>query len=624
MIETVSRFKITRRPDGIATGGDEMITKKRVSTAPAYPLIKRLIGENLPPHKMLYVTGLLCSIAAAAATGAAAWIMKVMINTIYVERDAAAVSGISAVIIGIFLVKGIAAYCQTITTGKIRRAIVSDLQNRQFSRMVYFDISRFANQHPAKFISKIMFNARAGATVILTLTSSAVSDLLTLIALASVMVKQDPVMSLISVAVLPMLFLSVGAITRKLKALARGETELAAQVQSIGTEAVEGIRTIKSFQLEDKAVASFAKAVRKMERRGIQINRTSALMSPLMETGGGVIIGLFVMYASWQTLGNGKTPGEFMAFITAFLLAYEPAKRLARVNVDIQKQMVAVEQMYDLIDTPEQRRLAIAGERLTDVDGGIRFEDVAFSYDGNSPALEGVSFDVRPREKLAIVGRSGAGKTTIVNLILRLMEPDKGRILIDGKDISKISLADVRDNIALVSQDVFLFEGSIRDNIRDGRPNATDQEIESAANLARVTSFASALENGLDTLVGPSGTNLSGGQKQRVAIARALLKNAAVIVYDEATSALDGENERAVMEAAFDNTFQRTVICIAHRLSTIKAADRILVFDAGQLVDAGTHDQLAKHSEIYRSIFHLETPDPMVESGKKLRQSVLR
>lgn len=601
-----------------------MIAKKRVSTVPAYPLIKRLIGENLPPHKMLYVTGLLCSIAAAAAVGATAWIMKVMINTIYVERDAAAVSGISVVIIGIFLVKGIAAYCQTVTTGKIRRAIVSDLQNRQFSRMVRFDISRFANQHPAKFISKIMFNARAGATVILTLTSSAVSDLLTLIALASVMVKQDPVMSLISVAVLPMLFLSVGAITRKLKALARGETELAAQVQSIGTEAVEGIRTIKSFQLEDKAVASFAKAVRKMERRGIQINRTSALMSPLMETGGGVIIGLFVMYASWQTLGNGKTPGEFMAFITAFLLAYEPAKRLARVNVDIQKQMVAVEQMYDLIDTPEQRRLAIAGERLTDVDGGIRFEDVAFSYDGNSPALEGVSFDVRPREKLAIVGRSGAGKTTIVNLILRLMEPDKGRILIDGKDISKISLADVRDNIALVSQDVFLFEGSIRDNIRDGRPNATDQEIESAANLARVTSFASALENGLDTLVGPSGTNLSGGQKQRVAIARALLKNAAVIVYDEATSALDGENERAVMEAAFDNTFQRTVICIAHRLSTIKAADRILVFDAGQLVDAGTHDQLSKHSEIYRSIFHLETADPMVESGKKLRQSVLR
>ncbi|MER8866452.1 ABC transporter ATP-binding protein/permease [Mesorhizobium sp. M0751] len=601
-----------------------MIAKKRVSTVPAYPLIKRLIGENLPPHKMLYVTGLLCSIAAAAAVGATAWIMKVMINTIYVERDAAAVSGISVVIIGIFLVKGIAAYCQTVTTGKIRRAIVSDLQNRQFSRMVRFDISRFANQHPAKFIAKIMFNARAGATVILTLTSSAVSDLLTLIALASVMVKQDPVMSLISVAVLPMLFLSVGAITRKLKALARGETELAAQVQSIGTEAVEGIRTIKSFQLEDKAVASFAKAVRKMERRGIQINRTSALMSPLMETGGGVIIGLFVMYASWQTLGNGKTPGEFMAFITAFLLAYEPAKRLARVNVDVQKQMVAVEQMYDLIDTPEQRRLAIAGERLTDVDGGIRFEDVAFSYDGNSPALEGVSFDVRPREKLAIVGRSGAGKTTIVNLILRLMEPAKGRILIDGKDISKISLADVRDNIALVSQDVFLFEGSIRDNIRDGRPNATDQEIESAANLARVTSFASALENGLDTLVGPSGTNLSGGQKQRVAIARALLKNAAVIVYDEATSALDGENERAVMEAAFDSTFQRTVICIAHRLSTIKAADRILVFDAGQLVDAGTHDQLAKHSEIYRSIFHLEAPDPMVESGKKLRQSVLR
>lgn len=595
---------------------------KQISTALAYPLVRRLIVENLPPHKMLYVTGLLCSMAVAAATAASAGIMSVMINTIYVERNGAAAWAIGGVIIGIFLVKGIAAYYQSITTGKIRRAIVSDLQNRQFSRVMRFDIGHFVNQHPAKFVSKIMFNARAGATVILTLTSNTVSDVLTLIGLASVMVKQDPVMSLISVAVLPVIFLSVGAITRKLKALAKGETELAALVQSIGTEAIEGIRTIKSFQLEDKAVASFARAVRKMEKRGIQINRTSALMSPLMETGGGFVIALFIIYASWQSLGNGKTPGEFMAFITAFLFAYEPAKRLARVNVDTQKQLVAVEQMYDLIDTPEQPQLGAGGERLIDVEGGVRFEDVSFSYEGNSPALHGVSFDVRPREKLAVVGRSGAGKTTIVNLILRLMEPDSGRIFIDGKDISKNSLADVRDNIALVSQDVFLFEGTIRDNIRDGRPNAKDVEVESAADLARVTSFASNLDDGLDTLVGPSGTNLSGGQKQRVAIARALLKNAPIIVYDEATSALDGENERAVMDAAFDTAFQRTVICIAHRLSTIKAADRILVFDAGVLADAGTHEELARRSEIYRSIFHLETPGPTVARGKKLRQSV--
>ncbi|RWN61278.1 MAG: ABC transporter ATP-binding protein [Mesorhizobium sp.] len=601
-----------------------MSAKRRISAALAYPLVKRLILENLPPHIKLYLAGLLCTIAGAAATSGFAWIMRDMINSIYIDRNAAAVWGISAAIIGLSAVKGIAAYGQTITTGNVRRAIVSDLQHRQFSRLMRLDIGHFVNQHPAKFISKIMFNARAGASVIITLTSNTASDVLTLVGLASVMVVQDPTMSLISAAALPVIFLSVSTITRKIKSLARGETELAAQVQSIGTEAIDGIRTIKSFQLEDKAIASFAKAVRKMERRGVQINRTSALMSPLMETGGGFIIGLFLIYASWQTLGNGKTPGEFMAFITAFLLAYEPAKRLARVNVDIQKLMVAVEQMYDLIDTPEQRQLATAGERLTGVEGGIRFEDVAFSYGGNSPALHGVSFEVRPREKLAIVGRSGAGKTTIVNLILRLMEPDRGRIFIDDKDIAKISLADVRDNIALVSQDIFLFEGSIRDNIRDGRPNATDQEIDSAAELARVTSFASNLENGLDTLVGPGGANLSGGQKQRVAIARALLKNAPVIVYDEATSALDGENERAVMEAAFDDAFQRTVICIAHRLSTIKAADRILVFDAGILADSGTHEELASRSEIYRSIFHLETSAPPVESGKKLRQSVLR
>ncbi|WP_419696401.1 ABC transporter ATP-binding protein [Mesorhizobium muleiense] len=601
-----------------------MSAKRRISAALAYPLVKRLILENLPPHIKLYLAGLLCTIAGAAATSGFAWIMRDMINSIYIDRNAAAVWGISAAIIGLSAVKGIAAYGQTITTGNVRRAIVSDLQHRQFSRLMRLDIGHFVNQHPAKFISKIMFNARAGASVIITLTSNTASDVLTLVGLASVMVVQDPTMSLISAAALPVIFLSVSTITRKIKSLARGETELAAQVQSIGTEAIDGIRTIKSFQLEDKAIASFAKAVRKMERRGVQINRTSALMSPLMETGGGFIIGLFLIYASWQTLGNGKTPGEFMAFITAFLLAYEPAKRLARVNVDIQKLMVAVEQMYDLIDTPEQRQLATAGERLTGVEGGIRFEDVAFSYGGNSPALHGVSFEVRPREKLAIVGRSGAGKTTIVNLILRLMEPDRGRIFIDDKDIAKISLADVRDNIALVSQDIFLFEGSIRDNIRDGRPNATNQEIDSAAELARVTSFASNLENGLDTLVGPGGANLSGGQKQRVAIARALLKNAPVIVYDEATSALDGENERAVMEAAFDDAFQRTVICIAHRLSTIMAADRILVFDAGILADSGTHEELARRSEIYRSIFHLETSAPLVESGKKLRQSVLR
>jgi ATP-binding cassette subfamily B protein len=325
-----------------------------------------------------------------------------------------------------------------------------------------------------------------------------------------------------------------------------------------------------------------------------------------METLGGIVVGCFIIYASWQSLGHGRSPGEFMAFIMAFLFAYEPAKRLAGFNVTFQRKLAAVNRMYKLLDQTEpdwtDQKNTIP---LGNIRGELEFTDVVFGYVKKKPFLHGVSFKVSPGETLAIVGRSGSGKTTIANLILRLISPDSGNITLDGVDIGKVAFDELRKAVSLVSQDVFLFENTIRDNIRDGRPTASDDEIEEAARLSNVLEFADNLPAGLDTMVGPNAMNLSGGQKQRIAIARALLKASPVIIFDEATSSLDGESERTIINAQMRLSKDRSLIVVAHRLSTIRAADRIILLDDGYVIASGTHEELEQSSDLYRSLFHL-------------------
>ncbi|GFE66095.1 ABC transporter ATP-binding protein [Litoreibacter roseus] len=565
--------------------------------------------ENVPKHKRLFLLSFLCIFAVAIAQGAFAFSMRFMVDDVFVAKNVTAVWLVGGGIIAISVIKGIAVFLRMIISSKVKRSILSSLQRRQFDKLIRTEMSYFAGRHPSEFISDIFYNARGSVGAVMTLTIKVTQDAVMLIVLSAVMIFQDPLMSIGAFVAVPFVFWIFRKITKRIKELAKVQAQLQASLTSSGVEAVQGVQTVKSFGLEEKLSRRFAKAIQTLERRVLKIARTQALSSPLMEIVGGILIGSFLMYGGWQSVSSGTTPGEFMAFLTAFLLAYEPAKRLAAITVKLQSQMIAIERLYAFLDMPETTGMEKRTAVLKSPRGEIEFNDVNFSYPENGPALHDVSFTVSPGEFLAIVGRSGAGKTTIANLLLGFLTAKSGTITLDGIDISTVDPKELSKNIALISQDVFLFDGTIRDNIRDGNPNASNEQIEEAAKAAEILGFLEKTDAGLDTEVGTNGSNLSGGQRQRVAIARALVKDAPAIIYDEATSALDGEVERSIVANTLHGNQDRAIIAIAHRLSTIQGADRIIVMDAGKVISVGTHDSLKDSCDVYRSIFNLDTLD---------------
>ncbi len=560
----------------------------------------------MPGNVRIYLAGLICSVFVAASTSAFALLTRSMVNRIFVDQNVTASWFVAAAVIAVAIIKGLSTYFGVVFNGMLRRDVVTNYQKLQFRKLTSQSLVFLSSKHPSKQIAQVVLQAKAAADAFLTVTTTIVRDILTLVGLVCVMVFQEPLMSMFAALALPLIIISLSSITRKVREFSKSENELAGQVYSLGSEALEGIRTVKSYQLEDKTRTTFSKAVESMQERAFKLERLAAFASPVMETLGGIIVGCFIVYASWQSLTNGKTPGEFMAFIMAFLFAYEPAKRLASVNVSLQRKLIQIGRMYDLLDKKETEAADTDNVVVLDeIKGELEFSNVKFGYRKNQPFLHGVSFKVSPGETIAIVGRSGSGKTTIINLILRLVSPNAGQIKLDGVDLNRIGFKQLRQAVSLVSQDVFLFENSIRENIRDGKPDATDDEIREAVRLANVEEFTKDLPDGLDTHIGPNATNLSGGQRQRIAIARAILKVSPVIIFDEATSALDGESERMIINSQIKLSENRTLIVVAHRLSTIQAADRIILLDDGYVIANGTHEELEKSSDLYRSLFHL-------------------
>jgi ATP-binding cassette, subfamily B, bacterial MsbA len=366
---------------------------------------------------------------------------------------------------------------------------------------------------------------------------------------------------------------------------------------------VHGAVIVKAFNLNPYMSGRMNQAIAALEQRANKMNRLQARTGPLMETLGGISIGLVTLYSGWATIVGGHTPGDFMAFITAFLLAYEPAKRLARLHVNLEASMIGVQAIFGILDKAPDRTEVSAGPPLAFTSGTIEFRDVTFAYRPDTPVLNGLNFRIESDSKVALVGPSGGGKTTMLALIPRLYDVDSGAVTIDGQDLRDVTAESVRRHVALVSQDTFLFGGTVRENIRIGRLDASDAEVEAAGRDAHAHDFIAALSHGYDTSVGENGVQLSGGQRQRIAIARALLKGAPIILLDEATSALDSESERQV-QLALDRLMEgRTIIAIAHRLSTILNADHILVIDAGRIVEEGTHRELLAKGGLYESLY---------------------
>ncbi|WP_339613970.1 ABC transporter transmembrane domain-containing protein [uncultured Parvibaculum sp.] len=572
-------------------------------------VIKRLFAENVRNHIPGYVAAFICMGFVAATTGASAWIMKDVINRIFVDRDSAMVGIIAGAVMAIYTIKGLSTYGQQYLLQRIGNNIVATLQKRVFDHVLSQPLNFFDRHAIGDLATRMSYNAQGARAVIDLIIQSIGRDVLSVLALTTVMVLQDPLMSVVMLIIMPVAVIGVSRLVKRVKKIMQLELQSIAEIVNAMQETASGIRIVKSFNLEGHMRKRMGAAVEQVEQRSNKITQVNALTSPLMETLGGFAVAAIIMYGGWNVIARGSDPGSFFAFITALLMAYEPAKRLARLNVQLSANMVLAEGLYALLDTPPTISEAPDARKLEIREGGrIDFDNVVFAY-GAQPALKGVTFEARAGTVTALVGPSGAGKTTIFGLIERFFDPQEGSVSIDGQDLRGLTFSSLRDNLSLVTQETFLFAGTVRENIAYGRPGATDDEIEEAARMANAHEFITELPGQYEAPVGEAGGRLSGGQRQRVAIARAMLRDAPILLMDEPTSALDAQSESKVQEALDRLMEGRTTIVIAHRLSTVRNADRIYVLDRGEVVQSGSHDELLAEGGLYATLYSLQFRD---------------
>ena len=565
---------------------------KHVELETMTSLISRIMRETGRDYVGGYAAAIACLLLVAGTTAFTAWIMEDIINQAFANRDPSVLWLICGSILAAFIIRGFASYGQAVILARIGNNIVARYQQRVIDHLMALNVSWFSNNRSTHVAAQISQNVSGIRDVMnMTITSFA-RDLITLVGLVAVMISKDPVLSLVAVVVTPPVLLSLRYIARRLRAVTRESVVLNSRVLGAMQEAIQGITVVKAFTMEEQISRRSGELIHAAEERSNRIARLSERTSPLTETVAGFAISGVVAYASYKLIFSGELPGAFIAFITALLLAYDPARRLARLQVALERAVVNARMIYEILDTePKQADNPGAGE-LALTEGRIEFDDVSFAYEGGERVLDHVSFVAEPGKMTAFVGPSGAGKSTLISLLPRFYDVDEGRILIDGTDINTVKKASLRSRIAYVSQQPYLFDGTIGDNIRYGRPDATDAEVEEAARRAQAHDFIIAQPKGYDTPLGENGANLSGGQRQRVSIARALIRNAPILLLDEATSALDNESEALVQKALETAMTGRTVLVIAHRLSTIYKADRIIVMQGGRIVESGTHEEL--------------------------------
>ncbi len=570
-----------------------------------FPLVRRLLIDEAWRYWARYALAFTLMGLAAGGTALTAYLVGSMTNNAY-TRNFHAIIVVGVVAIAVFTMKGFATYGASVMLSSIGNRIVADHQRRLFDKLLREDIGFYADRHSSEFIARLTTGTSSVTMVISLLITAVGRDLLSLIALTVVMVSQDPLLSIAGFIVAPPAFLFLRKLIRRVRGIARMQFAGGARVIETMQEALQGMRTVKAFSLEDEMRRRLGVSVAAVEHESNKMARVSHRASPLMETLGGFAIGLASIYAGYRVIETGAQPGQFVSFVTAFLLAYEPGKRLARLNIDLNNALVGVRILYEVIDSPPGEPDDDSRPALKVTTARLEFADVRFGYRPGAPVLRGMSFLAQPGKVTALVGPSGGGKSTVLSLILRFYEFDTGRILIDGQNVAAVSRGSLRRQIAYVGQIVQLFRGTIRENIALGRLGASEAEIIAAAKAAHAHDFVMGFAAGYDTPVGEHGMQLSGGQRQRIAVARALIKDAPIILLDEATAALDSESERHVQEAIAELCKGRTTLIIAHRLSTIVHADCILVVEDGQIVESGRHEELLRKGGRYASFYRLQ------------------
>jgi ATP-binding cassette subfamily B protein len=572
--------------------------------APA--LVHRLLTEQAMGQWRRYAIAFALMAAAAVLTALSAYLVGDVINAAYVDHNLPGIISIALFAALIFVLRALATYGYSVILARIGNRIIAMNQRRMFHALLQQSLGFFTERHSSEFLARLTAGAAAASQVINLLVTAIGRDLLSLIGLVFVMFVQDPVMSLISFVVAPPAFMVLRRIIRRIYGIARNQFTGGARILEGVQEAVQGIRIVKAYALEDVMRARVDANIAALENESNKWARVAHRASPLMEGLGGIAIALALIYGGFRVIETGATPGQFFSFMAAFMLAYEPAKRLARLNVELNSALVGVRVLFEVADHPPTEPVDEDRPELKIADARVALERVRFSYRAGEAVLRDMSFAAEPGQLTALVGPSGGGKSTVFNLILRFYDPEAGTIAIDGQNIVDVSRRSLRRQVAYVGQDVFLFHGTIRENIAIGRPDASEGEILAAAKAAHAHEFVSAFPAGYDTPVGERGLQLSGGERQRIAIARALVKDAKIILLDEATASLDSESERLVQDAMAHLCEGRTTIAIAHRLATITHADRILVVENGAIVESGRHDELLRKGGRYSAFYRLQ------------------
>lgn len=578
----------------------------RVFSEDAKVIVPRLIKTDGRRHAWRYARAFLFMIIVAATTAFSAYLMKDVVNKIFVEGRVSMIWALGFTLMAIFTAKGFATYGQVITLARIGNRIIADYQRRMYDALLAQGVSYFSTRHSTEFLNRLNAGANGARSVLDLLITSIGRDLLTLIGLVIVMVIQDPIIMIAGAITLPLSVHFIRNLSRRARHAMNKQFTGTGDIMKHLQETVQGIRIVKSYNLEDAMRLRMSSSVADVERSLNKLAQFKALSSPLMDMLGGFAIAGFVMYAGYGVLKGNQLPGEFFSVVTALLLAYEPAKRLGRLHIELAASLTVTRYLFDTLDSlpPEQddaKKPPIQVGR-----GRIEFRDVTFRYRTEEPVLRGVSLIAEPGQTTALVGSSGSGKSTIMNLVERFWDPQTGKIFVDERDIAQFSRRSLRASIAYVSQDVFMFSGTVRDNIALGKLDAREEEIVMAAKAAHAHDFIQSFPQGYDSQVGEHGVQISGGQRARIAIARAFLKNAPILLLDEPTAALDSESEREVQRALESLQASRTTLVIAHRLQTIMAAHKICVMDEGRIVETGTHDELISRRGRYYALYQTQ------------------
>ena len=585
--------------------------RDKIRVREAYGVVRRILEENGREHFWTYVFAIACLLAIAGATAYLAWIIRDIVDKVFYEDRKDLILLLSGSVFLAFLVRGIASYGQAVALARVGNNIIARYQRRIFDKLLTLGMDFYAEQRSGQLTAKLNQNISGVRNVMnITLTSIA-RDAVSLVALVSVMFYQDPILSSALFLLGPPVAFGINYLMKRIRSVTRQLVNLNSRLLGAFQETTQGMSIVKAFTMEAQLRDKMEELIVQAEARSNKIAEVQERTTPVAEVLAGVLVSCAIAYTGFQTLETGQLPGSMVAFVTAMMLAYDPARRLAKVQVGLEQALVNARMIYELLDTPASQQDRSEAKLLAVTGGDISFEHVSFSYETDFPVIRDLSLSAKAGETTAIVGASGAGKTTLIALIQRFHDPVSGRILIDGQDISEVTKASLRASIAYVSQQPYLFEGTIRDNIRYGRAGASDADVETAARAAFAEEFILAQPQGYDTPVGEGGASLSGGQRQRLSIARAIVREAPILLLDEATSALDNESEKMV-QLALDMVMKgRTTLVIAHRLSTVVNADKIVVMDQGSVVEEGTHDQLmADTSGIYRRFHEMQAARP--------------